>query len=81
MSHFGSYNKTYGSLGVVVILMTWFLLGAYSVLLGAEINAEMERQAGNDTTVDRDKPMGQRSTYFADVISDPSDESYRDPRP
>jgi membrane protein len=42
VSHFSSYNRTYGSLGVVVILMTWLLLSAYSVLLGAKINAEME---------------------------------------
>lgn len=50
VSHFASYNVTYGSLGVVVILMIWFYLSAYSILLGAEINAQMERQTAKDTT-------------------------------
>jgi membrane protein len=44
VSQFGDYNKTYGSMGAVVILMTWFLLTAYVFLIGAEINAEMERR-------------------------------------
>lgn len=44
VSQFGEYNKTYGSMGAVVILMTWFLLSAYIFLIGAQINAEMERQ-------------------------------------
>jgi membrane protein len=51
VSHFASYNATYGSLGVVVILMMWFFLSVYSILLGAEVNAEMERQTVKDTTV------------------------------
>jgi len=50
VAHFGSYNKTYGTLGVVVILMMWLLLSAFSVLLGAEINAEIEHQTAEDTT-------------------------------
>jgi membrane protein len=44
VSNFASYNETYGSVGAVVILLTWFLLSAYAVLIGAEVNAEMERQ-------------------------------------
>lgn len=43
VSHFGNYNKTYGSMAAVVILLTWFLLTAYVLLIGAEINAEIER--------------------------------------
>jgi membrane protein len=52
VANFSSYNKTYGSLGVVVILMMWLLLSVYSVLLGAEINAEMEHQMAEDSIVD-----------------------------
>jgi membrane protein len=44
VSNFGKYDKVYGSVGVVVILLTWFLLSAYAVILGAELNAELERQ-------------------------------------
>ena len=43
VSSFGSYNKTWGSLAAVVILLTWLWLGAVALLFGAEINAETER--------------------------------------
>ena len=68
VSHFGSYNKTYGTLGVVVILMMWLLLSAFSVLLGAEINAEIEHQTAEDTTTGEPKPKGQRGAYVADTV-------------
>jgi membrane protein len=42
---FGNYNKTYGALAAVVVLMLWLYLSAYVVLLGAEIDAELERRA------------------------------------
>ncbi|QGP77990.1 YihY/virulence factor BrkB family protein [Sphingobium sp. CAP-1] len=48
---FGNYNKTYGSLGAVVVLQLWLFASAYVVLLGAQINAEAERQTSADTQV------------------------------
>jgi hypothetical protein len=42
-SSFGSYNKTWGSLAAVIIMLTWLWLAAIALLLGAEINAEAER--------------------------------------
>ena len=58
VNRFGNYNETYGAAGAVVILLMWFLLSSYAVLIGAEINAEMERQTNRDTTSGREKPMG-----------------------
>ena len=50
VGRFATYNKTYGSLGAVVVLLMWLWLSAYAVLLGAELNAEMERQTGRGPT-------------------------------
>jgi len=45
VSEFGSYDRTYGSLGAVIVLLLWFYMTAYVILVGAELNAETERQA------------------------------------
>jgi membrane protein len=67
VANFGSYNKTYGSMGAVVILLTWFLLTAYVILIGGELNAEMERQTAKDTT-EAGEPMGRRGASAADTL-------------
>jgi membrane protein len=43
VAHFGSYDRTYGSLGAVAILLVWFYASAYIVLTGAELNGELAR--------------------------------------
>ncbi len=48
--HFGSYEKTYGSLGAVAILLFWFYLSAYVILLGAELNSEAEQESDDNPT-------------------------------
>ena len=50
VANFGSYNKTYGSLGAVIGFMTWIWLSSTVLLVGAQINAEMEGQTERDTT-------------------------------
>ncbi len=73
VNNFGSYDQTYGSFAAVIILMLWFFLTAFIVLLGAEINSEMEHQTRIDTTVGPDAPMGQRGAYHADHLADGSE--------
>jgi membrane protein len=70
VSNFRSYNETYGSLGAVVILLMWFWLSAFIVLLGAELNSEIERQTMRDTTTGSAQPMGQRGAYAADTVGE-----------
>jgi membrane protein len=65
--NFGSYNKTYGVLGAVVVLMLWLFISAYVVLIGGEVNAEMEHQTTRDTTHGEPRPMGQRGAHVADT--------------
>jgi membrane protein len=65
---FASYDKSYGSLGAVVVLLMWLYLSAFVVLLGAELNAEIEHQTARDSTTGRPQPMGQRGAKVADSI-------------
>ena len=72
---FGSYGETYGAAAGVIVLMLWFFLTAFSVLLGAELNAELEHQTVRDTTQGEPAPMGQRGAHVADTVADaPSDD-------
>ena len=67
VSNFGSYNETYGAIAGVAVLLLWLYLTAYIILLGAEVNAETERQTLKDTTTGPEKPMGQRGAEAADT--------------
>ena len=67
-SHFGSYNKTYGSLGAAVGFMTWIWISTMVILIGAKINAELEHQTAVDTTTGRPAPLGKRGARMADTV-------------
>ena len=69
VKNFGRFDETYGSFAAVIILILWFYLTAFIILLGAEINSEMEHQTSRDTTTGEDKPMGQRGGYYADHVA------------
>lgn len=70
LSQFGQYDKTYGSLGSVVVLLMWFYLTAFIILLGAEFNAAMEHQTERDSTHGDDKAPGKRGAHVADTRPD-----------
>ncbi|NKC31058.1 YihY/virulence factor BrkB family protein [Roseomonas sp. BU-1] len=69
VANFGSFNETYGSLGAVIGFMTWIWISAIVVLLGAELNAEMEHQTERDTTTAPERPMGRRGAEMADTVA------------
>lgn len=52
VTSFGSYNKTYGTLGGVIVLLLWFYVSGFVILLGAEVNAELEHRAPKDSKAD-----------------------------
>ena len=66
---FGRYNETYGSLGAVIGFMTWIWISAAVVLLGGELNAEMEHQTARDTTTGPELPIGTRGARMADTVA------------
>lgn len=70
VQNFGSYNETYGSIGAVVILLMWFWLTAFVVLMGAQLNAQMEHQTARDSTQGGHEPMGQRGARVADTVAE-----------
>ncbi|RYD27683.1 MAG: hypothetical protein EOP89_04220, partial [Lysobacteraceae bacterium] len=69
VSHFAGYNATYGALGAVVSFLMWLYVTAFVVLLGAELNAEIEHQTAQDTTTGPDTPMGERGASMADTAA------------
>jgi membrane protein len=70
VSHFAAYEKTYGSLAGVVLLLMWLYFSAYAVIIGAELNAELEHQTAKDSTEGHEKPMGRRGATMADTVGE-----------
>jgi membrane protein len=70
VDNFGKYNQTYGALAAVIILLLWLYLSAFAVLLGAELDAETERQTARDTTTGPERPLGERDAEVADTLGE-----------
>ncbi len=70
VGHVASYDATYGPLGAVIGIMMWFFVTAYVVLLGAELNAELELQTAQDSTTGEEQPLGSRGAYVADHVAE-----------
>ena len=81
VDNFGSYDKTYGAIAGVIVLMLWLYLTCFLVLLGAEINSEAEHQTAHDTTEGPPRPMGQRDATMADELPNPPVPSKADKNP
>ena len=70
VSNFANYNETYGSLGAAIGFMTWLWLSTTIVLVGGELNAEIEHQTAKDTTKGPPQPMGSRGATVADTLGE-----------
>jgi membrane protein len=68
LGNFANYDATYGALGAVVGLMVWMWLSTIMVLVGAQLNSEIEHQTARDTTVGTEKPLGIRGAVMADTV-------------
>jgi membrane protein len=62
----GNYESTYGSLAGVAISMVWLWVSVFLVIAGGAVNAEAERQTVRDSTVGRERPLGERGAVVAD---------------
>ena len=69
-ANFSTYNETYGSLGAVIGFMVSMWISAIAILLGAELDAEMEHQTARDTTTGGERPLGARGARVADTIGE-----------
>jgi membrane protein len=81
VDNFGSYDKTYGAIAGVIVLMLWLYLTCYLVLLGAEINSEAEHQTAHDTTTGEPQPMGARDAKMADELPESPEPTKADSDP
>jgi membrane protein len=70
VANFGKYNETYGSLAAVVIMLLWLYLSTYVVLMGAELNSEIEFQTALDPTEESDRPRGKRGAHSVDDLGE-----------
>ncbi|MDO1581420.1 YihY/virulence factor BrkB family protein [Rhizobium oryzicola] len=68
--HVANFNATYGTLGALIGFLFWTWISTIVVILGAELNAELEHQTAKDTTTGPPKPMGQRGAYMADTLGE-----------
>jgi membrane protein len=78
LENFANYNATYGTLGAVIGFMTWTWISVIILIVGAELNAEMEHQTAKDTTTGVPQPMGARGAAVADPLGRSTDAA--DPR-
>ncbi|MER9889736.1 YihY/virulence factor BrkB family protein [Mesorhizobium sp. M0114] len=75
LENFANYNATYGALGAVIGLMMWTWISVIILVVGAELNSEMEHQTAMDTTTGAQQPMGSRGATVADTLGGSADDA------
>ncbi len=70
LANYANYDATYGSLGAAIGLMIWMWMSTIVVLLGAELNSEIEHQTKVDSTEGGGKPLGTRRAHVADTVGE-----------
>ena len=73
LDRIANFNATYGALAAPIGFLFWVWLSIIVIILGGEINGEMEHQTAVDTTTGPDRPMGKRGAVMADTLGAPSD--------
>jgi membrane protein len=68
ISNFANYDSTYGSLGAAIGMMMWMWISSIVILLGAQLNSEIEHQTARDSTIEHNKPLGARGAMMADTV-------------
>ena len=70
LTHFANYDATYGTLGALIGFLVWTWLSIVILIIGGELNAELEHQTARDTTTGPPLPMGARGAYVADTLGE-----------
>jgi membrane protein len=70
LANFANYDATYGSLGAAIGMMIWMWMSSIVILVGAELNSEIEHQTAQDSTTGHEKPLGQRGAAMADTLGE-----------
>ena len=73
LENFANYNATYGTLGALIGLMVWLWISVIILIVGAELNAELEHQTVRDSTTGPPEPMGARGAFVADTVGKAAD--------
>jgi membrane protein len=72
LANFANYDATYGSLGAAIGMMMWMWVSSIVILVGAELNSEVEHQTARDSTTGPERPLGQRGAAMADTVGAPA---------
>lgn len=78
VTNIANYSATYGSLGTVVVLLTWIYLSAYALVFGGELNSEIEHQTARDSTTGEPLPMGRRGAWAVDHVAQSDEPDTKD---